>query len=375
MGVPAKTVCDPALLDLLTRGLDAEASDLHLVAGHPPTLRVHGRLQPTGETLLTGEDTARIIASVMPAELDAAPGRRKDSDFSLAVDVGDRSARFRVNVFVSQGSQGACFRFIPGRIPSFEWMGVPPELPERIVALPNGLVLITGVTGSGKTTTLAGLVELMNQRGHRRIVTIEEPVEYIFEPAAHSVVTQREVGIDVASFAQGLKSSLRQDPDVILCGEIRDIDTARMAISAAETGHLVMSTVHTQDARGAVTRLIDIFPADQQQEIRSQLSLSLRLVISQLLLANVDPTQKRVLALEILVVNDAVRAAIRLNKIETIDTLIQTGKKAGMQTLDEHLANLACTRRITPETARRFAKTPEGLTALGVPNVGTGGTP
>ena len=368
MGSPSNTAHDPQLIDFLRCGLEVEASDLHLVADYPATLRVHGRLQPVGETVLGGEDTARMITSVLPAELDATAGLRRDRDFSLAIRDGDNAARFRVNVFVSQGAQGACFRFIPGGIPSFEWMGIPPELPDRIVSLPNGLVLITGVTGSGKTTTLAGLVQLMNRRGHRRIVTIEEPVEYVFQPAAHSIITQREVGIDVASFADGLKYSLRQDPDVILCGEIRDIDTARMAISAAETGHLVMSTVHTQDARGAITRLIDIFPADQQQEIRSQLSLSLRYVISQLLLPNVDPTQKRVLAMEILVVTDAVRAAIRLNKVETIDSLIQTGKKAGMQTFDEHLVSLACTRRIASETAYRFAKNPQGLAAMGVPN-------
>jgi twitching motility protein PilT len=228
------------------------------------------------------------------------------------------------------------------------------------------MVLITGITGSGKTTTLAGLVERMNCLGHRRVVTIEEPVEYLFSPKANSVITQREVGIDVASFADGLRSALRQDPDVILCGEIRDIETARMAISAAETGHLVMSTVHTQDAKGAITRLIDIFPADRQQDIRGQLSLSLRLIISQYLLPTTIPGTKRALAMEILIANDAARAAIRLNKIESLDTVIQTGKKWGMQTLDENLASLVCNRRISPETAHGYAKNPAGLRALGV---------
>jgi twitching motility protein PilT len=360
---------DPELLALLQAGLKAEASDLHLVAGYRPTLRIHGRLLPIGDSPLTEDAAARMITSSIPPELGEKMGRRKDFDFSLTAEMVEGTVRFRVNTFFSQGSLGACLRFIPGSIPSFEWMGFPEDLAERIAALHGGLVLITGVTGSGKTTTLAGLVQRMNEGGHRRIVTIEEPIEYVFKPAAHSVITQREVGVDVETFAEGLKSALRQDPDVILCGEIRDIDTARMAISAAETGHLVLATVHTQDAKGAVTRLIDIFPAERQQDIRGQLALSLRFVISQHLLPNVDTESKRVLAMEVLVANDAVRAAVRLNKIESIDTLIQTGKKVGMLTLDESLAGLACSRRITPETAHRFAKNPDGLRALGVPDV------
>ncbi|MDM8006506.1 MAG: PilT/PilU family type 4a pilus ATPase [Phycisphaerae bacterium] len=357
---------DPQLLELIDCGLAREASDLHLVAGHPPTLRIHGDLFPAGETPLTAETTARVVSSMMPAELRSRLDGRKDFDFSLSLTRPAGAVRFRVNVFFSQGSMGACLRFVPSTIPTFEWMGIPQDLVQRIVSLHSGLVLITGITGSGKTTTLAGLVEQMNRLGHRRIITIEEPIEYVFLPKANTVITQREVGIDVASFADGLRSALRQDPDVILCGEIRDIETARMAISAAETGHLVMSTVHTQDAKGAITRLIDIFPFDRQQDVRCQLSLSLRLVISQYLLPSLTPGQKRVLAMEILTASDAVRAAIRLNKIESLDTCIQTGKKWGMQTLDENLASLVCKRRISPETAHRYAKNPAGLRALGV---------
>jgi len=369
MGTPISKSYDQELLALLDYGLQEEASDLHLVVGYPPTFRIHGRLQPSDGKPLTGAQISRMIASILPESISSRNDRRKDFDFSLSVERGERIARFRVNVFVNRGSQGTCLRFIPAAIPSFEWMDVPIDLAKRIADLPNGLVLMTGVTGSGKTTTLAGLVEIINQAGHRRIVTIEEPIEYLFAPAAHSVITQREVGVDVDSFADGLKFSLRQDPDVILCGEIRDLDTARMALSAAETGHLVMSTVHTQDAKGAITRLIDIFPMDQHQDVRGQLALSLRFVISQHLLPNFDPTRKRVLALEILVINSAVRAAIRLNKIESIDSLIQMGKQLGMQILDEHLAHLACARRIRPETAYRFAKYPDGLRALGAPSI------
>ncbi|MBI4582131.1 MAG: PilT/PilU family type 4a pilus ATPase [Planctomycetes bacterium] len=360
---------DPDLLALIEAGLAREASDLHLAVGHPATLRVHGDLLPVEAAPLTDDATARMIASVMPVELRSRLDVQKDFDFSLSLPRPAGTARFRVNAFFGQGHLGVCLRFVPSAIPSFEWMGISMDLVRRIVNLHNGLVLITGVTGSGKTTTLAGLVEQLNQLGHRRIVTIEEPIEYVFEPKANSVITQREVGIDVASFADGLRSSLRQDPDVILCGEIRDIETARMAISAAETGHLVMSTVHTQDAKGAITRLIDIFPAERQQDIRGQLSLSLRFVISQHLLPSATPGTKRALAMEVLVANDGVRAAIRLNKIESIDTAIQTGKKWGMQTLDESLATLACNRRITTETAHRYAKNPDGLRALGVPDL------
>ncbi|HOW73235.1 MAG TPA: PilT/PilU family type 4a pilus ATPase [Phycisphaerae bacterium] len=360
---------DGELMGFLAQGLAAGASDLHLVAGYAPTLRIHGRLQALAGDPLAGGQIARMIDSVMPAVLKPQMELRKDLDFSLSFSQGGEPARFRVNVFHNQGSLGACFRFIPPTIPSFEWMGIPVDLARRIASLPGGLVLITGVTGAGKTTTLAGLVQMVSQSGNRRIVTIEEPIEYIFKAAAKSVISQREVGIDVDSFAEGLKYSLRQDPDVILCGEIRDRETAQMAISAAETGHLVLTTLHTQDARGAITRLVDIFPVDQHQDVRSQLSLSLRFVISQHLLPNIKPEEKRVLALEILVANDAVRAAIRMNKIETIDSLIQTGKKVGMQSLDENLSYLACTRRIAARTAHRFAKNPAGLRAMGVADV------
>lgn len=362
---------DPELLALLRRGLETEASDLHLVAGYPPVLRVHGRLVPVGATALTAARTAALIASVLPPHLQAAgTTTRRDFDFAFALPTGHGAARFRINVFHSQGAPGACFRFIPSAIPSFEWMGVPLALARRMASLPSGLVLITGVTGSGKTTTLAGLVEMINQAGHRRIVTVEEPIEYIFQPAGSSVISQREVGLDVDCFAEGLKYALRQDPDVILCGEIRDRETAQMAISAAETGHLVMSTLHTQDAKGAITRMIDVFPVDQHQDVRGQLSLSLRFVVSQRLLPNVNPEERRVLALEVLVATDPVRAAIRMNKIESIDSLIQTGKSFGMQALDENLAYLACNRRITAATAHRFSKNPAGMTARGVPQPG-----
>jgi twitching motility protein PilT len=240
-------------------------------------------------------------------------------------------------------------------------MGFPEPLAQRLVAHRNGLVILTGVTGSGKSTTLAALIHLLNQRGGFRIITVEEPVEYVHEPKGTTVITQREVGRDVDSFFEGLKSGLRQDPDVILVGEIRDRDTAQMALSAAETGHLILTTLHTKDAKGAVTRLTDLFPLDGQEDVRSQLSLSLRSVVCQHLLPPLTEGQKRALALEVLHVNQPVRAAIRFGKIDSIESAIQTGKRDGMIALDEDLARLVELGRISLETARRFAKDPDSF--------------
>ena len=225
----------------------------------------------------------------------------------------------------------------------------------------NGLVIVTGITGSGKTTTLASLVEMLNQAGGYRIITIEEPVEYLFPRREHSIVSQREVGTDVDSFLNGLKHGLRQDPDVILVGEIRDRETARMALSAAETGHLIFATLHTKDAKGAITRFVDLFPQSAHEDVRTQLSLSLRFVVSQHLLPSTRAGEKRVLALETLVVNDPARSAIKFGKIEAIETAIQTGARDGMTPLDTSLELLVQQRKITPETARRYAKHPESL--------------
>jgi twitching motility protein PilT len=354
---PQATIA-PELIELLNQGIQREASDLHLVVGYPPTFRIHGRLESAGGGILGSDDAVRVVSSIMPDQLRPRLGERHDFDFSIRVACQDGPHRFRVNVFCNQGQRGACLRFVPERIPSFDWMNFPKAVAERICQFPGGLVLITGVTGAGKTTTLAALVNLINHQGDRSIITIEEPIEYVFEPCDRSVISQREVGVDVPTFADGLKYGLRQDPDVILVGEIRDIDTARMALSAAETGHLVLSTVHTPDARGAITRLVDIFPRERHDDVRSQLSLSLRCVISQHLLPSAIPGEKRVLALEIMFANDSIRAAIRLNKIESIDSVIQTGRKHGMKTLDDDLQRLVQEGRISTDTARRFTKNP-----------------
>jgi len=346
---------------LLRTVVAREASDLHLVVGYPPVLRVHGRLRALDQARLDSESIAAMVRCVAPAEAWARFERLRNSDFSCGLDCEGRTDRFRVNVFQQQGRVGACFRHVPPEIPTLEWAGFPAEVAERILQLRNGLVLFTGVTGSGKTTSMAILVNLLSQRFERRIITIEEPIEYVFPPSTGSVISQREVGVDVDSFSDGLKYGLRQDPDVILVGEIRDRDTAQIALSAAETGHLIFATVHTLDTKGAVSRIVDLFPADQQDAARSQLSLSLRCVISQHLLPAVREDEKRVLALEVLFNNFAIASAIRTGRIESIPSALQTGKRDGMMTLDECLRRLVQAGRITRETARRYAADPEAI--------------
>lgn len=367
---------------LLHLAAEREASDIHLVAGHPPTLRVHGRLEPIGDKPLAEGAVRSMVEAILPPRLVSKLGEQKNFDCSLALASRDRPSgsvdsqptagaatnppapiRFRANVFLSQGHWCACLRHVPDEIPSFEWMGFPAGLAQRLVDHTNGLVVITGVTGSGKSTTLAALIHLLNQQGGKRIITVEEPIEYVHPRISSTVITQREVGRDVDSFYDGLKFGLRQDPDVVLLGEIRDRDTAQMALSAAETGHLILTTLHTKDAKGAVTRLVDLFPHEVQEDVRTQLALSLRSVVSQHLLQPAKTGQKRVLALEVMHVNQPVRVAIKFGKIESIESAIQTGLRDGMVTLDEDLQRLVATGRISLETARRFAKDPAHIAA------------
>lgn len=364
---PTKAIQDqhdviaPLLHDAATR----EASDIHLVPGYPVTYRVHGRLESAGSTPLGVDAVKRMVDSLLPPRIAEKLSEGKNFDCSLSIQHDGRPCRFRANVYISQGNWCACLRHVPEEIPSFEWMGFPRVLAERLISHRNGMVIVTGVTGSGKSTTLAALVNLLNESGGHRVITVEEPIEYVHKPISSTVVTQREVGRDVDSFYDGLKYGLRQDPDVILIGEIRDQETARMALSAAETGHLILTTLHTKDAKGAVTRFVDLFPHDAQDDVRTQLGLSLRSVVSQHLVPAAAQGAKRVLATEIMHVNQPVRIAIKFGKIESIESSIQTGKRDGMETLDEDLQRLVITHKITIETARRFAKDPDGLSAHG----------
>jgi len=348
---------DKRLEALLEPMQPMDASDLHLVPHHRPTYRVHGDLIPASEDALMPEATAEMIASVAPPHVHHAIEQMQDCDFAVALETTRGTARFRANVGVSRGLMGACFRAIPATTPTLPELGFPSDLGVRILKQRDGLVLVTGVTGSGKTTTLAALIQMLNTGGGRRIITIEEPVEYLYEPVGTSIITQREVGTDVPSFYEGLRSALRQDPDVILVGEIRDQDTARLAISAAETGHLIFATMHTRDAKGAITRLVDLFPVGRRDEIRTQLSLSLRFAVTQHLLPSAVGG-RRVLAVEAMYGNFGVRSAIRHGKIDMIDTAIQNGRQDGMFSLDTDLHRLLSENRITVDTARKHAQDP-----------------
>ncbi|MBM84349.1 MAG: type IV pili twitching motility protein PilT [Planctomycetaceae bacterium] len=346
--------CPDLLRDWLKEAVGSDASDLHLVTGYPPVLRMHGELRELDAPKLEHDGVHQLLEA---AASESALGRfasEKNTDFCLELSIDDSLRRFRANYFLTGGNIGACFRVIPMEIPDLAWAGFPFETAERLSNLRNGLVLLTGITGSGKTTTLAMIINLINQEGGRRIVTVEEPIEYIYPKMPNSVITQRELGEDVLTFSDGLKYGLRQDPDVILVGEIRDRETAQMALSAAETGHLVFSTLHTRDVKGAVSRYADLFPQSVQSEIRSQLSVSLKAIISQHLLPNADPTQRRKLALEVMFNNAPIASGIRTGKLLSIDNYILSGRDQGMLTLNESVTRLLQSGQITQETADRF---------------------
>jgi twitching motility protein PilT len=341
--------------DWLAKAVEMGASDLHVVAGYPPVLRIHGELRQLECPAVDRDVVPGLLVPLCPPHATARFEAERNIDFALELALPDRRLRLRANYFMSGEHMGACFRLIPSAIPDFQWARFPEKLAKKLAHFRNGLVLIAGVVGSGKTTTLAMLIHLLNQEGGYRIITVEEPVEYLFPKMSGSVVTQREVGQDVHTFADGLKFALRQDPDVILVGEIRDRETAQMALSAAETGHLVFSTLHTRDAKGAVSRYADLFPQSDQGEVRAQLALSLRAVVSQHLLPSARAGEKRELAMEILLNNWAVAAAIRVGKIESIDNTILTSRAEGMMTLDESIRRLLRDGSISSETAQRFS--------------------
>jgi twitching motility protein PilT len=342
-----------ALRDWLVSALQTGASDLHLIPGHPPVLRLHGDLVELPQPVLAPDDTARMLRSLCTPECLARLDAQKYVDFSFALQVGNRFGRFRANLFHTGRQLGACLRLVPTTIPDFEWAGFPQDLAERLAFQLDGLVIVTGATGSGKTTTLAMIVNAINRAGGYRIITVEEPVEYIFPQALNSVVTQREVGADVLTFADGLRSGLRQDPDVILVGEVRDRETAQMALSAAETGHLVFTTLHTRDAKGAISRLADLFPQDVQRDVRAQMAFALRAIVSQRLLAGTERGTKRHLALEVLWNTYPIASAIRQGKLESVDNYLLTGKEDGMLSFDESVRQLLRAGKITREVAEQ----------------------
>ncbi|MCL5292289.1 MAG: type IV pilus twitching motility protein PilT [Actinobacteria bacterium] len=335
--------------------LEREASDLHLTVGIPPTVRINGVLAPLDHPKLMPNDTKELVYSILSQDQREQLERNWEYDFSYSL-LG--KARFRVNAYYQRNSVGAAFRVIPFEIKKLHELGLPRAL-EIMVKKPRGFILVTGPTGSGKSTTLASLVDLINETHALHIITIEDPIEYLH---AHkrSIVNQREVGADTKSFSNALKYVLRQDPDVILIGEMRDLETISAALTAAETGHLVFATLHTQDAPQTVDRIIDVFPAHQQQQIRMQLSGALQGIVSQQLLPTRD-NMGRVVACEVLVPTPGVRNMIREAKTHQIYNAMQTGEKYGMQTMDQSLADLYRRGLISFDTAVAKAIDPNDL--------------
>jgi len=326
---------------LLNACVTMGGSDVHLVVGRPPVLRIDGSLRGLETKVLESDDTVALMKSITPDRNQQELQEEGGTDFGFAF--GD-AGRFRVSVFKQKGNITMVLRLIPSEIMSFEDIGLP-KICAALCRRPRGLFLVTGPTGCGKTTTLATMIDYINNNFDRHIVTVEEPIEY-YHNHKKSIINQREVGVDVPSFGEALRRVLRMDPDVILVGELRDLETIESAIRAAETGHLVFSTLHTVSASGTITRIIDVFPHNQQDQIRTQLSANLMAVLSQAL-CPLATGKGRIAAYEFMVVTPAIANLIRENKTYRIDSSIQTGRKLGMQLLDEHLWRLYETSKIS----------------------------
>lgn len=329
------------------------ASDLHLSAGEPPRIRVHGEMMPVKVPPLDKKDVHAMIYDILNDRQRKIFEETHDMDFSM--ELGD-VARFRVNVFVQQRGESAVFRTIPTEVLSFEKLGLPKNMRD-LAKLEKGIVLITGPTGSGKSTTLAAIVDLINEERNGHILTIEDPIEFVHK-SKKCLVSQREVGPHTHSFANALRSALREDPDIILVGEMRDLETIQLALTAAETGHLVFGTLHTSSAPKTVDRIVDVFPSGEQAQIRAMFAESCRSVISQALLRKKDG-KGRVAALEIMIGTPAVRNLVREGKVAQLPSALQTGQKWGMQTLDQHLKELVAKGVVDKETALLHAADPE----------------
>jgi len=346
----------PELLELM---LDKGASDLHLTAGAPPTIRLHGELERLEEyPVLSPRALQGMVYAILPQKFRERLEQELELDMSYALP---GKARFRVNVYFQRDSIGAAFRLIPYEIKDVDSLGLPPVVKD-LARFPRGFVVVTGPTGSGKSTTLAGMVDIVNNERAGHIMTVEDPIEFLHKHKK-SIVNQREVGADTHGFAQALKHVLRHDPDVILVGEMRDLETISTAITAAETGHLVFATLHTQDAPQTIDRIIDVFPPHQQQQVRVQLSTTLQGVVTQQLLQTVDG-QGRAVAVEILVATPAVRNLIREGKTHQIYSSMQAGGRFGMQTMDMSLSTLVKAGKISQQLAYERCHDPEELQRL-----------
>jgi len=339
---------------LLAACVKQGASDIHISVGQPPVFRLHGRLRRLETKTLEPEDTISLMKSITPDRCQQELQEKGGTDFGFAF--GDM-ARFRVSVFRQRGNVSMVLRQIPNNMLSMEQLGLPPKCKDLIMR-PRGLFLVTGPTGSGKSTSLASMIDYLNENVDHHIITIEDPIEF-YHYHKKSTVNQREVGTDVPSFAEAIRRALRQDPDVILVGEMRDLETIEAAITAAETGHVVFGTLHTTGAEGTVNRIIDVFPTNQQDQIRTQLSTAIIGVLSQTLLPKIGGG--RVAAHELLVVNPGIANLIRENKTYRITSSLQTGAKFGMQELDDCLFRLWKSEKVTAEECLFRAKSPDEL--------------
>ena len=329
------------LIALLKKAHYKEASDVHLVAGSSPVFRVDGKLMPEKEDRLMPEDTMEMARAILTDKLWDQLQEVREVDLSYGIP---GVSRFRVNIFYQRSAISLAFRVIPRDIPTIDSLGIPQKLKD-LVKKPHGLFLVTGPTGSGKSTTLASMIDYMNHEMNRHIITLEDPIEYLH---SHNkcIIEQREVGFDTISFKDGLRASLRQDPDVILVGELRDLDTIQTAITAAETGHLVLGTLHTQDTTGTIDRIIDVFPVHQKNQVRTMLANVLIGVMSQRLFPTLN-TKGRVAATELLINNAAIKNLIRNEKMHQIPNVLQTSKDQGMHTMEMDMRQLIAEKRIS----------------------------
>jgi len=348
--------------DLMEQLIEMGGSDMHLSAGLPPYFRISGKLTPITDQPLSAEQCQRLVFSM----LNNSQRKTLEQTWELDCSYGVKGlARFRVNVYKERGTYAACLRALSSKIPNFEKLGLP-DVVKEISDKPRGLILVTGPTGSGKTTTLAAMIDLINRTRAEHILTVEDPIEFVYEPI-RSLIHQRQLGEDTKSFANALRAALREDPDIILVGEMRDLETISLAITAAETGHLVFGTLHTSSAAQTVDRIIDVFPHEKQTQVRVQLSNSLIAIFSQTLVPKKNPKPGefgRIMAQEILVVTPAISNLIREGKTAQIYSAIQTGGKLGMQTLEKVLADYYKSGMISFEAAIAKSSKPDELQRL-----------